>query len=117
MGNIQRTMPIVTIPERKAALLAARTGAVEALLPRLAAEGRELGGRYILFGSAARGTMRPHSDVDLLLDFADWDTTTAAWTFAEENCAALDLPYDIRPLAWCDERFLAHVLPTATVLG
>ncbi len=110
-------MPIQTIPARKAAAAAAKAAAVEALAPRLAARARALGGRYLLFGSAARGTMRGGSDVDLLLDFPDHPSTTAAWTFAEEACAAADLPCDIRPVGWCTDRFLAHVLPQARTLA
>jgi len=110
-------MTLLTLPARKAAAIAARLAAVEQLRPLLAFHAHQLGGRYILFGSAASGAMRPDSDVDLLLDFPAEDTTRAAWDFAEERCTSLGLPYDIRPVGWCGERFLSHVLPTATILG
>ncbi len=60
---------IVTLPERKAAEAARRRAAVEAVLPELEAYARAHGGRFLLYGSAARGTMKHNSDVDLLLDF------------------------------------------------
>ena len=60
---------IVTLKERKTRALAARRAAHDRLLPRLADEAARYGGRYILFGSAARGELRANSDVDLLADF------------------------------------------------
>jgi predicted nucleotidyltransferase len=41
------------------------------LCPELASLGGELGGHFLLYGSAARGDLRDDSDVDLLLDFPD----------------------------------------------
>ena len=58
---------IVTLKERKARALAARRAAHDRLLPRLADEAARYGGRDILFGSAARGEMHAHSDLDLLV--------------------------------------------------
>ncbi|WP_376100065.1 nucleotidyltransferase family protein [Roseomonas sp. CCTCC AB2023176] len=55
----------------KLARLRAAVGELR-LLP--AAEAPRLGGRYLLFGSAARGEMRHDSDVDILLDFPDGGT-------------------------------------------
>jgi hypothetical protein len=49
---------IVTLAERKAAEAERRRRAVEALRPVLAAYARVHGGRFLLFGSAARGQMR-----------------------------------------------------------
>jgi predicted nucleotidyltransferase len=62
---------IVTLSERKAAEAARRRDAVSALVPVLAEYARTHGGRFLLFGSAARGTMKYHSDVDILMDFPD----------------------------------------------
>lgn len=107
---------IITLAERDAAAIEARRRAVVALCEMLRREAPRFGGRFLLFGSAARGDMRPDSDVDLLLDFPD-DTTPAAWTFAEMASAELNVRYDIRPVSLCDDRFLAHVLPHAVVLA
>ena len=108
---------IRTLAQRKAAAAAAKADAVDRLRPALAAAAQRLGGRYLLYGSAARGALRHNSDVDLLLDFPGDAAVTAAWDAAEDACAALDLPCDIRPLAWCDARFLQHVLPGAEPVG
>jgi predicted nucleotidyltransferase len=67
-------------------------------------------GRYLLYGSAARGGMRYHSDVDILLDFPP-DQQRAAWNFAEGCCAELGVDPDIMPLAWCRDDFLDHIRP------
>ena len=58
---------IVTLTERKAAEAARRRQEVAALVPVLAEYAREHGGRFLLYGSAARGQMKFHSDVDLLV--------------------------------------------------
>lgn len=109
-------MAVRTLAERKAAEVAAKAAAVDELRRTLGDRAREIGGRYVLYGSAARGELRWNSDVDLLLDFPDGDATAAAWGFAEDECARLGLDCDIRPLAWCEPRFLDHVLPEARSL-
>ena len=109
-------MKVRTLAERRADTVAAKTAAVEALCRSLADRGRALGGRFLLHGSAARGALRHDSDVDLLMDFPDQARTAAAWDFAEAECARLGLACDIRPLAMCDGRFRAHVLPGARPL-
>ncbi len=106
-------MRIVTLSERKAAAVAGKIAAVEAVCRELAPVADSLGGRVLLFGSAARGELRPDSDIDLLLDFPDEPTTAAAWTAAEQLCAKYWLSYDIMPLSWCNDAFLQHVLPGA----
>ena len=105
-----------TLAERKASAVAAKTAAVDALVSTLGNRAREIGGRYILYGSAARGELRWDSDVDLLLDFPNRDATAAAWGFAEDECVRLGLDCDIRPIAMCEPRFLDHVLPEARSL-
>jgi tRNA nucleotidyltransferase (CCA-adding enzyme) len=109
-------MLIKTVTQRKAEKVAAIAAALSVLRPDLERRGRELGGRFLLYGSAARGELRHDSDVDLLLDFPDHASSRAAWDFVEARCAELDLACDIRPLEWCGESFLAHVLPGAVSL-
>ena len=77
---------------------------------------RRPGGCYRLFGSAARGAMRPDSDVDLLADFPRL-SVAAAIRAAEDACGELGLACDIVDRAQCSETFLKRVLPGAKVLA
>ncbi|WP_372425643.1 hypothetical protein [Salinarimonas chemoclinalis] len=99
---------VLTLPERKAREAGRRAAAVAAVSARLAAYARAHGGRYLVYGSAARRAMRHDSDLDVLVDFPA-ALHAEAWRFAEDACARARLPADIRPLAWCTERFRAHV--------
>lgn len=101
---------MMTLTERKASETARRRAAVEALLPALAAYAQAHGGRYLLFGSAARGQMRYDSDVDLLLDFPP-EALSAAWNYAETVCWDRALDPDLMPLNWCKLAFLDHIAP------
>ncbi len=107
---------IVTLKDRKARLLANRRAALARLELRLAEAAARYGGRYRLFGSAARGEMRPDSDVDLLADFSRQNVSQAIRA-AEDACEELGLRCDIVDQAWCSPTFLRRVLPGAKVLG
>ena len=107
---------IVTLAERKAAEATRRQRAVVELRDALAAYARAHGGRFLLFGSAARGEMRYDSDVDILVEFPP-ERQSAAWTFAERACWQRRLTPDVMASAWCSEDFLALVRPKAEVLG
>ena len=107
---------IVTLTERKATETARRRDAVAALVPVLTEYARTHGGRFLLFGSAARGTMKYDSDVDLLMDFPE-DALNEAWTFAEEACWDLGLEPGLLPYGGCKPRFLDHIATDTKVLG
>jgi predicted nucleotidyltransferase len=107
---------IVTLPERKATEAARRAAAVEALVPLLTDYARTHGGRFLLFGSAARGQMKYHSDVDLLLDFPP-EAFDDAWGFAETVCWDRKLEPDLLRYGGCRREFLDHVAPDVRVLG
>jgi predicted nucleotidyltransferase len=105
-----------TLKERKANEADRRRRAVEDLRSALAEYARAHGGRFLLFGSAAKGTMRYDSDVDILVDFSG-DAQHDAWAFAEYACWDRDLEPDIMPYTWCRPDFLAHVSPDLVVLA
>jgi predicted nucleotidyltransferase len=107
---------IVTVAGRKAAEAIRRQRAVADLRGVLDAYASAHGGRYLLFGSAARGDMRYDSDVDILVEFPP-DRQVAAWNFAERACWDRQLTPDIMASAWCSDDFLALVRPDAEVLG
>lgn len=109
-------MPSTSLRTIKAEEARRRTEAVAALRGVLAAYARAHGGRYLLYGSAARGGMRYHSDVDILLDFPP-DQQREAWNFAERGCAEWGIEADIMPLAWCQDDFLDHIRPDLVALS
>jgi predicted nucleotidyltransferase len=100
--------PFLTLKARKAAKLAALRDALVTLRASLADYALANGGRYLLFGSAARGDLRYDSDIDVLVDFPD-DKLAAAWRFVEDECWRLGLEPDVMPFAWCKPGFLALV--------
>ena len=107
---------IVTLTERKAAEAERRLRAVDDLRSALAAYASAHGGRFLLFGSAARRTMRYNSDVDMLTDFPEPETDEA-WNFAERACWDRKLDPDIMPRSWCKAEFLAHIQPDIEVIA
>lgn len=107
---------IITLTERKTAAAARRAAAVEAIVPVLSAYARDHGGRFLLFGSAARGQMKFDSDVDLLMDFPP-ETLDEAWKFAETACWDRNLKPDLIPYRWCKKAFLEHVDTDIKVLA
>jgi uncharacterized protein len=51
--------------------------------------------RIILFGSAARGEMGPHSDIDLLVVVPDGVSQKEAWNRAYRGLRRFPLPTDV----------------------
>ena len=115
-GLISAMDRVVTLTERKAAVIERKRQALDTLRPMLADYARAHGGRFLLFGSAARDELRVHSDVDILIDFPR-PLTDDAWIFAEEACRTYGLTPDIRPRGWCSPSFLQHIEPEIEVLG
>ena len=105
---------IVTLSERKSTEAARRQAAVAALVPVLAEYARAHGGRFLMYGSAARGTMTYHSDVDVLLDFPE-DAAGDAWNFAESACWSRGLEPDLVLYGGCKKAFLDHIAPDLLV--
>jgi predicted nucleotidyltransferase len=105
-----------TIETRKRDESTRRNRAVDVLFDKLSRYAREKGGRFILFGSLARGEARFDSDVDLIVDFPpEWEGE--AWRLAEDLCAELKIEPDIKSLAWCDPKFISRVMAEARVIG
>ena len=89
--------------------------ALQALRARLAEYGGRHNGRFVLYGSAARGDLKYDSDIDLLLDFPQ-TVEADAWRYAEEVCWSLGLEPDIRPASWCRPEFRDRVAQEAVWL-
>lgn len=105
-----------TIETRKRDESTRRANLVDVLSDRLCRYAKEKGGRFILFGSLARGEARFDSDVDLIIDFPpEWEGE--AWRLAEDLCADLKIEADIQPLAWCEPKFVSRIMAEAKVIG
>lgn len=107
---------LTILDARKRVEAGRRAGVASVLAERLGPFARAHGGRYLLFGSLARGAVRHDSDVDLLLDFPP-EAEAEAWRFAEGTLAEMGMAADIMPMGWCKPAFLAKVLPGAKVLS
>lgn len=104
------------LAERKAARVAEIRRALVLLRERLRDYARAHGGKFLLYGSAARDELRYDSDVDLVLDFPP-GTESDAWRFAEEACWDLKLEPDITTASWSKPEFLERVRKDAVILG
>lgn len=106
---------IVTLSERTEEATKRRRDAIRTVCGRLTRFARRYKGRYSIYGSVARDTVRADSDIDILVDFPE-PLQSAAWRYAEYACGRRDVPHDIMPLSWCSETFRARVEPKALVL-
>ena len=105
---------VVTIAERKARKVAGLRLAIEEVMDEIRGFARRHGGRYIVFGSVARGDLRPDSDLDLVVDFPP-GTLPEARAFAEDACARAGVPLDAHEMPWLPDRLRARIAKDATV--
>jgi predicted nucleotidyltransferase len=105
-----------SLADRKKAAVARNAAAVEEIADALAAVAAELGGRYVIYGSAARGTMRHDSDVDILVDFPD-AVAPEAPEAAERIVFAKGLVPDLRPIGLAGPRLLERALRDGRLIG
>jgi hypothetical protein len=71
---ISATDGVLTLAERTPGPIRRKREALDALRPALAAYARDDGGRFLLFGSAARDARRRDSNIDILTDFPEEPT-------------------------------------------
>jgi hypothetical protein len=105
-----------TLAERKQAAVARNAAAVELAIAELQAMAARLGGRFILFGSAAPGAMRHDSDVDLLIDFPT-DVAPDDADAAERILWSRGLTPDMRPFGLAGSRLRERALAEGIVIG
>ncbi len=106
---------IETLADRKRRAVSEMSRAIEQLCADLKAYAVAHDGRFILFGSAASGRLKFDSDVDLLLEFSPAEESEA-WRFAEDACWKRKLTPDVRPLRFCEDKFVKHILEAARVI-
>lgn len=97
-----------TLAEQKATATRRFGDSCESLKRLLAHYARKHGGRFLIYGSVARGEYRFDSDVDLLVDFPEGQETDA-WRFAEDACWELGLKADIGVLRTRSQAFIDHI--------
>jgi predicted nucleotidyltransferase len=107
---------IWTLKQRQAERLARMRVAVASLEQTLTTYARGHSGRFVIYGSIARGQMRTDSDIDIMVDFpipGDVD----AYAFAEQACHDHALSPDVRDRAWCSDRLRARIAQEGKVLA
>ena len=82
----------------------------------LSEHARRFGGRYVLFGSIARGEARFDSDLDILVDFPH-DSERGAWFHAEKACIEYGVRPDIHLASEASETLLTRVRHDGIVLS
>lgn len=104
-----------TIAERKADKVARLQTASAEAMRRLESYAAEHAGRFLVFGSAARGDLRIDSDFDVIVDFPA-ERERAALKFAEDVSFELGLRPDARLIGDAAEPLLVRVRRDAVVL-
>ncbi len=107
---------IVTLKERHRRKMERMAAAIVEIDAALTVYAREHGGRFIRYGSTAKGRMRQHSDVDIIADFPDEASLEAA-SFAEDLCYRNHMTPDVSASAYVSDRFKAGVMAEAVVLS
>lgn len=107
---------ILTWAERDRRRLAKHKAAVAAVRAALERHARAHGGRYVLFGSVARGDDRPGSDVDVMVDFPP-EHAREATAFAESACVDEGLKPDVWPAHYVGEKLMARIDREGVVLS
>jgi predicted nucleotidyltransferase len=109
-------MEIVTVAERKEKEAARRRAAAEEIVRILSAFAREHGGKFLVFGSAAKDRIGPDSDFDVIVDFPH-TAETPAIEYVEDICRTYRIPADIHARSTTKSVFVERVSAHALVLG
>lgn len=102
----------LTLESRKAEAVASISRGISALREDLAVFAKRMGGKFLMYGSAARGDYRFDSDVDIIVDFPSAKESDA-WRFAEEACRRHGLVPDVRPRRYCEKKFIDRIASDA----
>src|SRR5687768_7327762 len=105
----------LTVSQRKSQEAARRRDAAAAIMAELASYAGAKSGRFLLFGSVAKGRMTHGSDIDVLIDFPP-EAELEAWEFVEEACGRHGLRGDIHSISTTKPEFIERVSREAVVL-
>ena len=105
----------LTVSQRKSHDCARRRDAAGAIMAELASYAEAKGGRFLIFGSVAKGRMTNQSDIDVLIDFPP-ETEPEAWQFVEQACRRHGLSGDIYSVSTTKHEFIDRVSSGAVVL-
>jgi predicted nucleotidyltransferase len=106
---------VVTIAQRKARKVEQLRSASQEVIAGLRAYALEHAGRFLIFGSVARGDIRPDSDFDAVVDFpASFER--AARAYAEEACRRYGLTPDILLISDVSPQLMSRVRRDAVTL-
>lgn len=99
---------IATISARKEMQVSRMRSAMERVERLLSAYARKHGGRFVVFGSVARDTVRHDSDLDLLIDFPP-EIERRARSYAESVCAEHGIRPDLVLLPDASPRLMERI--------
>ena len=106
---------VVTVSERKARRIERLRAASREVLDCLRDYGSRHGGRFLVFGSAARGDIHTDSDFDVVVDFPH-PAERAARTYVEEICAYHRLTPDPHLMADISDGLKRRVIRDAIIV-
>ncbi len=107
---------VVTLKERHRREMERMARAIAEIDQVLAAYARQHGGRFIRYGSTAKGRMMLHSDVDIIADF-EGDAAREAASYAEELCCSHDMIPDVRPSYYASNGLTVRALEEGVILS
>lgn len=107
---------IVSIEARKKRRLERLTASVEHIRGELSEYAHRRGGRFILFGSVARGQHRFDSDLDIVVDFPA-TSEREAWFHAEKICTDHHVRPDIHLASEASKDLMTRVSREGVVLS
>ncbi len=106
----------LTLIERKKIAMDAMRNGIDLLCQDLQDYVAANEGQFILFGSAALGTIDLHSDVNIIVDFRA-DKEAESCRFAEESCFKHGLKPDVRSIRFCNEEFIKRIQDDAVYIN
>jgi predicted nucleotidyltransferase len=109
-------MVVTTLAERKRREAARRVEAARSVMDQLRGFAAAHGGRFLVFGSAAKGTIGFASDIDILLDFPQQEEARA-FQYAESVCRQFGLVGDLHSKRTTKPEFVDRIATHARTLG